>query len=140
MISMIRKEFKSLKIDKKTLRNFGLTFFIVFGIIAGYVYWKGHSGWPWFVGGSGVFLILGLFLPFILKPFYKVWMMLAFLLGWVMTRVILTLTFFLMFIPMGFVLRMLGKDLLDEKIDKNARTYWRKHEVGSDKSRYLKQY
>jgi hypothetical protein len=140
MISIIRKEIKSLKIDKKTLRNFGLTFFVVLIVMAAYVYWKGHSSWPWFIGVGGIFLTLGLFFPFILKPFYKVWMALAFLLGWIMTRVILTLAFFLIFVPMGFVLRMLGKDLLDQKIDRNASTYWRKHEPVSDKSRYLKQY
>ena len=140
MISIISKEIKSLKIDKKTLRNFGLIFFVALGVIGGYVYWRGHASWPWFIGGSGLFLALGLFLPFLIKPFYKVWMTLAFLLGLIMTRVILTLTFFLMFMPMGLVLRMLGKDLLDEKIDRSASTYWKKHEPMPDKSRYLKQY
>lgn len=140
MISMIRKELRSLKIDKKTLRNFGLLFFVVLSALAGLSYWKGGSNWPWFIVGSGLFLILGLFLPFLLKPFYKVWMIFAFLLGWVMTRIVVTLTFFLIFTPVGFLLRILGKDLLSEKIDRNASTYWRRHEPVSDKSRYLKQY
>lgn len=140
MISIISKEIESLKIDKKALRNFGLLFFVVLSAIAGFSYWKGSSNWPWFIGGSGLFLALGLFLPFILKPFYKVWMALAFLLGLIMTRVILTLAFFLVFTPMGFVLRLLGKDLLDEKIDRSSGTYWKKHEPVPDKSRYLKQY
>ncbi len=140
MISMIRKELKSLKIDKKTLRNFGLLFFVVFSAMAGLSYWKGSSNWPWFIGGGGLFLILGLFFPFFLKPFYKVWMTFAFLLGWVMTRIIVTLTFFLIFTPVGIALRILGKDLLNEKIDRNAGTYWIKREPISDNSRYLKQY
>jgi len=140
MMSMIRKELKSLKIDKKALRNIGLLFFVVLSAMAGLSYWKGSSNWPWFIVGSGLFLILGLFIPFLLKPFYEVWMIFAFLLGWVMTRIILTLTFFLIFTLMGFILRILGKDLLDEKIDKNAGSYWRRHEPISDKSRYLKQY
>ena len=140
MISAIRTEVSSLKADRKTLRNFGLTFFLVLSVIAGYSYCRGGASWPWFIGGSVVFLALGLFLPFFLKSFYKVWMALAFLLGWIMTRVILTLSFFLVFTPMGFVLRVLGKDLLDEKIDRNTSTYWQKHEPKSDKSRYLRQY
>ena len=140
MISIIRKEIQSLKIDKKTLRNFGLIFFVALGVIGGCAYWKGSSNWLWFLGGSSLFLGLGLFLPFILKPFYKVWMALAFLLGSIMTRIILTLTFFLVFTPLGFVLRLLDKDLLDEKIDRNSSTYWKKHEPMPDKSQYLKQY
>jgi len=140
MISMIRKELKSLRIDRKTLRNFGLLFCVVLSLIAGLSYWKGSSNWPWFIAGSGLFLILGLFLPFLLKPFYKVWMIFAFLLGWVMTRIIVTLTFFLIFAPVGFVFRIMGKDLLNEKIDRNASTYWQRHEPMSDKSQYLKQY
>ena len=87
-----------------------------------------------------MFLGFGLFFPYALKPFYKVWMAFALLLGLIMTRFILTLTFFLIITPMGFVLRKLGKDLLDEKINKDATTYWRKHEPISNKSRYLKQY
>lgn len=140
MISMIRKELKSLKIDKKTLRNFGLLFVAVLSAMSGVSYWKGSSNWPWFIGGGGLFFILGVFFPFLLKPFYKLWMTFAFLLGWVMTRIIVTLAFFLIFTPVGFVLRILGKDLLNEKIDKNVSTYWQRHEPISDKSRYLKQY
>jgi len=140
MISTVKRELKSLKTDKKTLRNFGILFFVVLSVAGGYVYWKGSSNWSWFMGAGGLFLFLGLFFSFLLKPFYKVWMALAFLLGGIMTRVILSLAFVLAFIPMGFVLRMLGKDLLDERIDRNASTYWRKHEASSDKSRYLKQY
>jgi hypothetical protein len=140
MISIISKEIESLKIDKKTLRNFGLIFFVALGVMGGDAYWRAHSSWPWFIGGSGLFLALGLFLPFILRPFYKMWMALAFLLGLIMTRVILFITFFLMFTPMGFLLRILGKDLLDLKIDRNVSSYWRKHEPISDKLRYLKQY
>ncbi|MER3445432.1 MAG: hypothetical protein C4291_00735 [Candidatus Dadabacteria bacterium] len=140
MISTIKKELNSLKTDKKTLRNFGLLFFVVLGAMAGLSYWKGSSHWPWFIGGSGLFLILGLFFPSLLKSFYKVWMVFAFLLGWVMTRVILTLTFFLVFTPVGFMLRVLGKDLLNQRIGKNASTYWRRREPIWDKSRYLKQY
>lgn len=140
MISLIRKELKSLKIDKKTLRNFGLLFFVVLSVMAGLSYWKGSSYWPWLIGGSGLFLIWGLFLPFLLKPFYKVWMTFAFLLGWVMTRIIVTLAFFSILTPMGFVLRIFGRDLLNEKIDRNASTYWQRHDPISDKSRYLKQY
>lgn len=140
MISIIKKEIKSLKTDEKTLGNFGLLFFVVLGAMAGVSYWKGSSHWPWFIAGSGLFLILGLFFPYLLKSFYRVWMVFAHLLGWIMTRVIVTLTFFLIFTPVGIILRMLGKDLLNKRIDRSASTYWRKREPISDKSRYLKQY
>lgn len=140
MISVIRKELKNLKINDKKLRNFGLTFFVVLNVIAGCVYLKGSSSWPWVIAVSGLFLALGLLFPYLLKDFYKLWMGLAFLLGWIVTRVVLTLTFFLIFTPMAFLLRILGKDVLDAKINKNAGTYWRKHEPVSDRSRYLKQY
>lgn len=140
MISTIIGEVNSLKIDSRALRRFGITFFVVLVIIAGYLYWKEHSSWRWFGGGGAVFLALGLFFPYLLKYVYKVWMGLAILLGWIMTRLVVTLTFFLLFVPMGFLLRILGKDILDKKVNKRASTYWCKHETVSDKSRYLKQY
>jgi hypothetical protein len=53
----------------------------------------------------------------------------AFLLGWLNTRLLLGVFFYLILTPIGLLLRLTGRDLLDRKIDPAARTYWSKREV-----------
>ncbi len=67
-------------------------------------------------------------------------MTLAFILGWVMTRLLLTVTFFVILTPFALLLRISGKDMLSRKIEKNRDTYWIKHEAITDMNRYKKQF
>lgn len=52
----------------------------------------------------------------------------ALILSWINTRIILILLFYLVFTPIGLILKLLGKDLLDRKINKADKSYWRKKE------------
>lgn len=140
MLNDIRNELRALKASTRDLRNFGILFFVVLGIIAGLRLWHGHDDWRYFAAASALFLLVGLIIPGILKPLYKAWMALAFVLGWVMTRVLLTITFFAIFTPMGIVTKIMGKDLLDQKWDPDADSYWKKHEPVTDRERYKKPY
>ncbi len=140
MIKDIKKEISRLEINRKTLRNFGLLFFGIFCILAGMMYWKANPFWPWLVMASIVFLLIVVFFPMSLRQPYRLWMSLAFVMGWFMTRLILSTLFFVVMTPMRMVLRWLKKDLLDETIQKDAGTYWNKYEGIQDKDRYGKQY
>ena len=81
------------------------------------------------IGGIGVLLILfGLILPTILKPLNKIWMILAVILGWFMSRLILFILFYIVITPIGFFLKLLGKDFLHRKIDNNSHSYWETRE------------
>jgi hypothetical protein len=140
MISEIKKELSGLEITPKTLRNFGLLFFAVFGIAAGMMLWKGNPNGKWPAVVSLVFLATGIFSPGTLRHPYRLWMSLAMVMGWFMTRIILVAAFWLIMTPSGWLLRAMGKDLLDEKIQKGSPTYWKKHEPVHDKERYKKQF
>lgn len=140
MIKEIKKEISRLEINRKTLRNFGLLFFGIFSIWAGMMYWKTNPYWLWPVMASIGFILIGIFCPMVLRQPYRLWMSLAFVMGWFMTRLILSILFFVVMTPMGIILRLLKKDLLDETIHKDAMTYWNKYEGMQDKDRYGKQY
>ncbi|VAX27586.1 hypothetical protein MNBD_NITROSPIRAE02-1288 [hydrothermal vent metagenome] len=72
-----------------------------------------------------MFIAFGLFLPNLLKPLQKAWMTLAVLMGWVMTRLILFVLFFLIVTPIGLLAWLLNRDLLRLKIDRNScNSYW----------------
>ena len=75
------------------------------------------------------FFILAQIRVILLKPIYKIWMGLAFCLGWVNTRIILMLVYYLAVTPIGLMMRLLKKDLLNLRLEKDARTYWLKREV-----------
>ena len=123
-MKMILEEIKNIKESKKDLRKFGLTVGIVFLAIAAFLFWK-EKGSYLALGIVGGFLVIaGLFLPIILKPLNKIWMTLAILMGWVMTRVILTILFFTVLTPLGFIAKLFGKDFLDLKLDKEQNSYW----------------
>jgi hypothetical protein len=88
-----------------------------------------------------VFLLPGLLIPAALKPVYGVWLKIAAGLAWFNTRLILGLTFYLVFTPIGLIMKLLGKDLIKEKWDSQAKSYWIEREiVPLDQERYEKQY
>ena len=76
-----------------------------------------------------------------LKPFYKVWMAVAHRIGEVVSSIILIVIFYGMFGTVGIILRLLGKDLLREKLGKGENSYWMKRSVPEEDSlRYTRQY
>ncbi len=128
----LMKEINEIASSPKELRKFGLTMGIAFGLIGGLTAWRGHEAvWPWFAALAGFFLLFGFVWPTGLKPVQKAWMTLALLMGFVMSRVILTVLFYLAFAPIGIILRLMGKDLLDMKRDRGETSYWKAHKARS---------
>jgi hypothetical protein len=121
------KEIGEIASSKADLRKFGLTMAVAFGLLGGFMAWKGHGICVYFLGAAGFFLFFGLGLPQALKPVQKVWMALALVMGWFMSRVLLTVTFFVTVTPIGLILRATGKDLLDKKTGVKRDTYWVPH-------------
>jgi len=138
---MLLEEIKNIKSEKKDLRNFGLTIGIVLGLLAGLLWWKGRDTYSIFAVIAVVFILFGLLLPAVLKPLQKVWMTLAVIMGWIMTRVILGVLFYLVFTAIGGIGRLLGKKFLDLKIDPAIKSYWIIREQKTfNKSDYEKQF
>jgi len=117
-----------LKYDKTTLRKFGISMGLVFGIITLVtVLRSGYVNLP-LITVSALFFVLSLFAPQLLKCIYLIWMRLAWALSWFNTRLILILMFYLIFAPAGLIMRIFKIDLLDRRPDRNSQTYWIKKE------------
>ena len=121
---MLLQEIKNIKATTKEARKFGLTIGIFLLGIAGLLFWKQRPGFASFAYAGAGFAALGVLVPALLKPVYKVWMSFAAVMGFIMTRVILTVLFFGLFTPASLVAKLLGKDLLEQRWDKKAGTYW----------------
>ena len=132
---------EELKLDRISLKKFGLTMGVAFSVITALVFYKHRISPLPFGSLAAIFFFLGLFLPAVLKPIYIVWMKLAFVLGWVNTRLILILLFYLVFFPVSVLLRLFGKDPLELRIEKNKTTYWKKKELSpSGKEHFKRQF
>ena len=118
-----------LNLDKTSLKKFAITMGVGFLALAGLLVIRHKPSVSFtFVIISALFFILGIICASLLKPVYVFWMKLAYVLGWINTRVILVVIFYLVFTPMGIIMRVFGADLLDKRIDKSKASYWKKKE------------
>jgi hypothetical protein len=137
----IISEIKSIKETPSDFRKFGLTIGIVLILISAILFLMNKSSFPaW--GITGIFFVLtALFSPIILKPLNKIWMSIAIILGWIMTRVILSVLFYLALTSLRLIALAFNKNFLDLKIDRSAKSYWEKREQKKiDPSTYERQF
>ena len=99
------------QIEVKQLRSFGLTVGGVFLFIGLWpLVWRGEGVRLWAVIPAAALIPLGLILPGVLAPLYKGWMAVGHVLGWINTRIILGVLYYGLVVPMGLVMKLLGRD------------------------------
>ena len=104
-------------------RSFGIVFFLVFLLIATYPLINGNEIRLWSLVISIIFLLLGLINSKILNPFNKLWFKFGIFLGKIISPLIMAIIFFLVVTPIGLLMRLLNKDLLNLKFNNNS-SYW----------------
>ena len=104
-------------------RSFGIVFFVVFLLIALYPLTNEGEIRIWSVIISLIFLILGLLNSKILAPLNKLWFKFGIFLGKMISPLIMGIIFFLVVTPIGLIMRLLGKDVLNLKYNDNQ-SYW----------------
>ena len=104
-------------------RSFGIVFFIVFLLIALYPLTYNGEVRGWSVIISLLFLVLGLLNSKILNPLNNLWFKFGIFLGKIISPLIMGIIFFLVVTPIGFIMRLLGKDILNLKYNEN-KSYW----------------
>lgn len=105
-------------VNRAGLRRFGLTIgaFVaaLFGLLLPWIFARPFPAWPWVVAGA--FTAVALAVPAALRLVYQWWMRLGAVLGWVNTRLILGLLFFVVFFPVGLLRRLFGKDSMARRL------------------------
>jgi len=134
-------EFKNMKSGKKELREFGLTIGVILVILGGIAAWRGRPVYPYFLSFGIVFIAAGIIIPTALKFPQKAWMGFAVVLGFFSSRLVLSILFYAIITPIGIIMRIFGKDVLDQRIDRSAGSYWKKRETATKtKESYQNQY
>ena len=122
---MLVREIRDIKNTPSELRKFGITMAAALAVIGAYLLWRQKACYPYLFAVAALFLFAGLLVSSALKPVHRAWMTFALIMGWVMTRVVLAILFYLVITPTGLLMRLLGKDLINVKFDKgSAASYW----------------
>ena len=117
------EELNRIKSTKNDLRSFGFIIGFILLAIGGVLFYKEKELFVNFIFVGPIFVGLGLIFPKALKPIYKIWMIFAVVIGWVMTRVILSVLFYSIITILGIFARLLRKDFLNLKAI-NCDSYW----------------
>jgi Mg2+/Co2+ transporter CorB len=127
-----------ITIDQSTPKSFGIVFSIVFLIIALYPLIGSDGIRIWALAVSAIFLLLAFVAPQALDIPNKLWFKFGILLGSIIAPIVMALVYFLTVLPTGLIMRLLGKDLLKQKLNKNAKSYWieRSEPMGSMKNQF----
>ena len=115
---------KKNEIKISSNKSFGFVFFVIFIVIALWPLLNEGNIRIWSLILSLVFLILGLLNSKILTPLNKLWIRFGILLGTIVSPVVMGIIYFGVVTPIGIIMRLFHKDILNLKIDKNKNTYW----------------
>ncbi len=121
------------QLDKQGYRKFGIVTGLIllglFGLTIPYLFSLNYPKWPWYI--ASVLVVLALFAPMALKYPYQIWMKFGQVMNWINTRIILGILFYGIFLPVGFLLKLLGKDPMHRKLDKKLSSYRKLNEHDS---------
>ena len=112
------------KIKMNSNRNFGLVFFIIFLILGLWPITNGEEIRIWLILLAFIFLILGIMESKLLSPLNRLWFKFGIMLGAIVAPIVMGAIFFIVVTPIGIVMSIMGKDLLNKKHDKKKETYW----------------
>jgi hypothetical protein len=121
---MIQKELDQLSTTPRDLRKFGVLVGGVFLLLGLWLCFRHKAAWPYFLTPGVLLVTLGLFIPRWLKFIYRAWMGMAFVLGFIVSTILLTVFYYLVVTPIGLVARLCGQDFLSLKVQSDAKTYW----------------
>lgn len=131
-------EIRSISTTKSDIRKFSYLVGGILILISLYILWKGTADFRLLFSFGAGLIIIGIITPIILKPIYYIWMVFAVILGWFMTRVILSVVFYIILTPIGLIAKLFRKDFLDLSFKTDDNTYYnyRKDSVSDIKKQF----
>ena len=112
------------KIKINSNRSFGIVFFFVFVIVSLWPLINENSLRVWSIFVAIIFLILGLMNSKLLTPLNILWFKFGKLLGFIIAPIVMGIVFFIVITPTGLIMKIIGKDLLNNKYNNKIKSYW----------------
>ena len=128
----------NIAIKQGSEKSFGVVFSIVFLIVSLYPLINSEGLRIWALVVSTIFFLLAFVAPQVLVLPNKLWFKFGLLLGSIIAPIVTAMVYFITVLPTGIIMRVLGKDLLKQKLDNNAKSYWikRSEPMGSMRNQY----
>ncbi|MHC4128509.1 MAG: SxtJ family membrane protein [Planctomycetota bacterium] len=128
--------------SRRELFWFGAMFAAFFALVGALIRWKLDApvaaAVVWGVAGA---IAAGYYvLPSLRRPLYAAWMLAAFPIGWLISHVLLAVVYYVVLTATGLVMRLLGHDPMQRRLDPDASSYWVEHNPGADRARYFRQF
>ena len=135
----------------RELRQFGFAALVVFGLVGGLIHWKkavfgiglrdaahwiSYAVWA----TAGLSALFSFAHPRANLPLYLGVSVATFPIGYVVSHVLMGLFFYGVLTPIGLVFRMMGRDPLQRRFEKQSSTYWVAHRVPDSTKRYFRQF
>jgi hypothetical protein len=123
---------------EKELREFGQVMGLVLNLLTGLLLYKGSSNWHYVFAVASLFVVLSIFYPRALRRVEALWMLFGEKMSFVMTKVVLAITYFLLITPLAIIVRLFGVDLLKIKAkNREKKSYWIIKEKDDREDRYF---
>ena len=108
------------------VQEFACVFGIIFSCIAAFsLYKNGPTYTPaWFMSAAFLLLFMSIKTPRLILPLWSAWMTIAAVLGTCMTFLIVSLVWCLVAVPIGLLLKVIGKKVMDLSYGAAVETYW----------------
>jgi hypothetical protein len=120
----ISEKLKEVKVEKRDLQIFGSIWSGIFLVISLYPVWSGGELRVWSLSIAILFLAVSLLKPELLEKFYSIWVKFGEVIGGFTSKIIMFIIYFGLFTPVSLFFKIIGKDPLNRKIDRDSSTYW----------------
>lgn len=113
------------ELSAQELRNFGFVTGAIIGVLFGlglpFLFSFEYPLWPWYL--AGILATWAWVAPATLRGFYRTWMRFGLLMSKITTPLVIGIVFFLVITPTALIMKILGRDAMQRKIDKKMKTY-----------------
>lgn len=122
------------------LRQFGVLMAFVLELFAAFFFWRGKAAGPYLALIGAAFALAALLAPKSLRHIERIWLAFGEKMSVLMSYVILGILYYLLMVPLGVLLRLFGKDLLQLKFEREKKSYWVPVEIDGPSTRYFLPY
>jgi Saxitoxin biosynthesis operon protein SxtJ len=132
----------NLNPSKKDLRIFSLGALAFFAFV-GWIVWRKSGSATAGVGvatAGAAIAVLGFAIPRAVRPIFVALMVINYPIGWVVTHVVMAFIFYLVVTPLAAIMKLRGRDPMERRFDRTAKTYWKTRANEIDSSRYFRQF
>ena len=120
----MHENINNIEVKQGSERSFGFVFAIIFVAISFYLITKDKNIYLLTISISIIFFLLAIFKPFLLKKPNILWFHFGKFLNSIISPIVMVVIFLVVVTPIGLIMRILKKDILNKKFDKSKKNYW----------------